>query len=116
MEQINIPLYDEKIVKQVKKEMIDDSEIYDISDFFKIFADSTRLEIIWALDNRELSVNDLCAVVNMSKSSVSHQLKTLRDNKIVKYRKKGKNVFYSLDDEHVSIIIETARRHLKEEK
>ena len=116
MEQTNIPIYDEKIVKQAKKEMINDKEIYDISDFFKIFADSTRLEIIWALDNRELSVNDLCVVVNMSKSSVSHQLKTLRDNKIVKYRKKGKNVFYSLDDEHVSIIIETARRHLKEEK
>ena len=109
-------LFNEKDVKLAKKEMIPENEIYDISDFFKIFADSTRLKIIWALDNHELSVNDLSNVVNMTKSSVSHQLKTLKDNKIVKYKKVGKNVFYSLDDEHVSIIIENARRHLKEEK
>ena len=94
--------------------MVDDREIYDISDFFKIFGDSTRLKILWALDNGPLTVTELCEITEMNKSSISHQLKTLKDNKIVKYRKSGKNVIYTLDDEHVSIIIETARKHLNE--
>ena len=91
-------------------------EVYDIADFFKIFSDSTRLQILFALNNNELSVNDLCAVLNMNKSAISHQLKYLRLNHLVKFTKKGKNVFYSHDDEHVSLIIETARRHLSEEE
>ena len=105
----------EEKIKKIKKLMIDDREIYDISDFFKIFGDSTRLKILWALDNGHLTVTELCEITEMNKSSISHQLKTLKDNKIVKYRKSGKNVIYTLDDEHVSIIIETARKHLNEE-
>lgn len=105
----------EEKIKKIKKIMIDDREIYDISDFFKIFGDCTRLKILWALDNGPLTVTELCEITEMNKSSISHQLKTLKDNKIVKYRKSGKNVIYTLDDEHVSIIIETARKHLNEE-
>lgn len=105
----------EEKIKKIKKIMVDDREIYDISDFFKIFGDSTRLKILWALDNGPLTVTELCEITEMNKSSISHQLKTLKDNKIVKYRKSGKNVIYTLDDEHVSIIIETARKHLNEE-
>ncbi len=105
----------EEKIKKIKKLMVDDREIYDISDFFKIFGDSTRLKILWALDNGPLTVTELCEITEMNKSSISHQLKTLKDNKIVKYRKSGKNVIYTLDDEHVSIIIETARKHLNEE-
>jgi len=108
---------EKKVKTQVQitlKNMLKDSEIYDISDFFKVFADSTRLKILWALDNNELNVSDLCAVLNMTKSAISHQLKYLKLNHLVKFKKKGKNVYYSLEDEHVSIIIETARRHLKE--
>lgn len=101
-------------IRKIKKQMIPEKEIYDISDFFKIFGDSTRLQILWALDNSELTVSELCDITNMNKSAISHQLRYLKDNKLVKYRKNGKNVIYSLDDEHVSIIIETARRHLKE--
>ena len=109
-----VAIYNLEKVKDAKEKMIPDREIYDISDFFKIFGDSTRLQILLVLESSELSVGDICAVLNMSKSSVSHQLRFLKDNKIVKYRKQGKNVLYSLDDYHVSIIIETAREHLRE--
>ena len=107
---------DIKAVNKAKKNLVKDVEVYDIADFFKIFSDSTRLQILFALNNNELSVNDLCAVLNMNKSAISHQLKYLRLNHLVKFTKKGKNVFYSHDDEHVSLIIETARRHLSEEE
>ena len=107
---------DIKAVNKAKKNLVKDVEVYDIADFFKIFSDSTRLQILFALNNNELSVNDLCAVLNMNKSAISHQLKYLRLNHLVKFTKKGKNVFYSHDDEHVSLIIETARRHLSEKE
>lgn len=94
--------------------IIGDEEICSISDFFKIFGDSTRLKLLWILEDRELTVTQICDEVNMSKSAISHQLKGLKNARIVKYRRVGKNVFYSLDDEHVSTIIETARNHLKE--
>ena len=103
-----------KLVSQTKQLMIEESEIYDISDFFKIFGDSTRLQILWALDNNSLTVGDICNVLNISKSACSHQLNILRTNKLVKHQKVGKNVIYSLEDEHVAMIIETAREHLKE--
>ena len=103
-----------ELVKKVKQQMIEESEIYEISDFFKIFGDSTRLQILWVLNNNSLTVGDICNVLNISKSACSHQLNILRTNKLVKYQKIGKNVIYSLDDDHVSTIIETAREHLKE--
>lgn len=111
---LDTSIVDEEKVKRTKKRMISDTELYSISDFFKIFGDSTRLKIIWALDDNPLCVGDLCKVLEISKSAASHQLNILRTNKIVKYKKQGKNVIYMLDDEHVSLIIETARRHLKE--
>lgn len=113
---VDTPIVDEEKVKKTLKRMISDTEIYSISDFFKIFGDSTRLKIIWALDDNPLCVGDLCNVCDITKSAASHQLNILKTSKIVKYKKQGKNVIYSLDDEHVSLIIETARRHLKEEK
>lgn len=97
-----------------KKENLKDEEIYDLSDFFKVLGDSTRLKIIWALDQNEMTVTELCTLLNMTKSAISHQLKTLKDNKIVKHRKVGKNVIYELDDSHISTIIETSQVHLKE--
>ena len=112
--QTDAPIVNEELVKKTIKNMISEKEIYEISDFFKIFGDSTRLQILWALDNNPLCVGDLCNVVGITKSAASHQLNILKANKIIKYKKMGKNVIYSLDDEHVSMIIETARRHLKE--
>lgn len=112
---IDIPtILNEEEVKLAKKQLLKDEEIYQISDFFKIFGDSTRLKLLWALDSKELCVGDLCNVLNMTKSAISHQLKSLKAANLVKYRKVGKNVLYSLSDNHVRIIIETAREHLEE--
>lgn len=93
---------------------INEKDIYEVSDFFKIFGDSTRLKLLCVLDNNALTVTEICEALSMTKSAVSHQLKILKTNKLVKYKKSGKNVVYSLDDDHVSIIIETAIKHLKE--
>lgn len=111
---VDTPIIDEKLVKITKEKMLEDQELYEISDFFKIFGDSTRLKILWALENNPLCVGDLCNVLDITKSAASHQLNILKNNKLVKYRKNGKNVIYELDDEHVSMIIETAREHLEE--
>ena len=92
------PIINEEIVNKTKEKMIDDTEVYQISDFFKIFGDSTRLKILWALDDNPLCVGDLCNIVDITKSAASHQLNILKANKLVKYKKEGKNVIYSLDD------------------
>lgn len=97
-----------------KNDYGDEREIYEVSDFFKIFGDSTRLKILCVLDNQELTVTELCQKVDMNKSAVSHQLKILKANRLVKYKKSGKNVYYSLNDGHVSTIINTAKEHLRE--
>ncbi len=99
-------------VEQVRSEMITDHYVGDMADFFKILGDPTRIRIMWALDRRELCVCDLCEILNMTKSAISHQLNSLRKAKLVKYRREGKNVFYSLDDQHVNSIIEIAIDHL----
>jgi len=96
------------------KKKLKEEEIYDISDFFKVLGDSTRLKILWSLDQNSLTVTEICKVLNMNKSAVSHQLKILKANKLVNHTKIGKNVIYELDDEHVSTIIDTAQIHLKE--
>jgi ArsR family transcriptional regulator len=88
--------------------------LYELSDFFKIFADGTRLSILFALDCGEMCVCALAECVGMTKSAVSHQLKILRASKLISYRKSGKNVFYSLADDHVRDIIEKALEHIKE--
>lgn len=100
--------------EMVNQKELNDEEIYDLSDFFKVLGDSTRLKLLYCLDKNEMTVTELCNKLGMTKSAVSHQLKVLKDNKLVNYRKKGKNVIYELDDEHISTIIETAEIHLKE--
>ncbi|MGI6261305.1 MAG: ArsR/SmtB family transcription factor [Acutalibacteraceae bacterium] len=84
-----------------------------LSAFFKILGDPTRIRIMCALDCAELCVCDLSAVLGMTKSAVSHQLNTLRTAQLVKYRRDGKNVYYSLDDQHVTDILERAMEHLR---
>ncbi len=87
---------------------------YDLSDFFKLLGDSTRLSILFAIDREPLCVCDIAAALSMTKSAVSHQLKVLRDGDLVRYRKEGKNVIYSLADDHVRDIIEKALEHINE--
>ena len=103
-----------EIVEDVTKHMPEDEELYDLADFFKVFGDSTRIKMLWALDRAEMCVCDLAVLLNMTKSAISHQLKTLRQEKLVKYRREGKNVFYSLQDEHVKNLLEIGLEHIKE--
>ena len=93
-----------------------EEEILDLSNMFKLFADNTRLRIICEILNNELCVQDLCEKLNLTQSNVSHQLQLLRTAKLVKYRKEGKQVYYSLQDEHIENIIKMALDHIKEER
>ena len=106
----------ESLVQQVKKKMPDDDMLCDVAELFKVFGDSTRTKILSALFEHELSVCCISEIVNMSPSAVSHQLRILRQTKIVKSRRQGKEIFYSLDDEHIERIYRMALEHLWEER
>ena len=97
-----------------KIEMPDTTLLYDLSDFFKLMGDSTRIQLLWALEENEICFVDLASLLNMTKSAVSHQLKVLRSAKLVKAEKRGKNVFYALSDHHVRTILEMALEHVNE--
>lgn len=101
-------------VDNLKNIMPDDELIYDLAEFFKVFADSTRMKIIYALMNEELCVCDIAAIVGTTQSAISHQLRILKQAKLVKYRKEGKIVYYSLDDEHIAEIVKKGREHIEE--
>jgi ArsR family transcriptional regulator len=102
------------IVDAGRGRMPDDETLYDLADFFKIFGDSTRISILFAIDGAPMCVCDIAALLGMTKSAVSHQLKILRSNGLVTYKRSGKNVIYSLADDHVRDIIEKALEHIKE--
>lgn len=102
------------IIEKVRPNMPEDTILYELSDFFKVMGDGTRIRLLWALEESEMCVGDLAVLLNMTKSAVSHQLKVLRTAKLVRAQKKGKNVYYALDDMHVKIILEKALEHVKE--
>ena len=102
------------IIEKKREEMPDENTLYDLSDFFKILGDSTRVKILFAIDGEPMCVCDIADLLGMTKSAVSHQLKILRQSDLVTYRKSGKNVFYTLADDHVRDIIEKALEHIKE--
>ena len=105
-----------KKIEIVKKNIQNKKNIQKLSDMFKIFSDNTRLQIICAILNTELCVCDLCEILKLNQSTVSHQLQILRASKLVKYRKEGKQVFYSLQDVHIEKIISMALEHILEGK
>ncbi|MDO4540633.1 MAG: metalloregulator ArsR/SmtB family transcription factor [Syntrophomonadaceae bacterium] len=105
-----------EVVERVRARMPEDGVLFELSDFFKVLGDGTRIRIIWALDASEMCVCDLAVLLNMTKSAVSHQLRSLKQARLVKFRREGKNVFYSLDDEHVRDIFEKAMEHTAEQK
>lgn len=102
------------VVEEVKQKMPEENVLYDLADFFKVLGDSTRVKIMWALDEREMCVCDLAVLLNMTKSAISHQLRSLKQANLVKFRKEGKIVFYSLSDDHVKEIFEKGLEHIKE--
>ena len=88
--------------------------LYELAEFFRVFGDSTRIRILYELLNGEKCVQDISAALNISQSAVSHQLQILRVNRLVKYRKEGRTVFYSLDDNHIFSIINQGIQHVEE--
>lgn len=92
----------------------DDEILYDLAELFKVFGDSTRIKILCALFETELCVYDIARLLNLTQSSVSHQLRILKNSKLVKFRREGKSIFYSLDDEHVRKIISMGMEHIEE--
>lgn len=94
--------------------LLDDDKIIDLSELFKMFGDSTRVKIINTLLYKEMCVNDIANTINVSQSAVSHQLRILKSGKLVKYQKKGKEIYYSLDDDHVEKIFRLGCEHINE--
>jgi DNA-binding transcriptional ArsR family regulator len=103
-------------IEQIKRKMPGENEIYDLADLFKVLGDQTRTKILTVLEISELCVNDIADAVGMTKSAVSHQLRILRSARLIKARRQGKEIFYSLDDNHVSQIFECALIHINEER
>lgn len=106
--------FNTEIVDKLKKEELKAETLEDLTEVFKVFADGTRIKILWNLFDEELCVAKICEKINMSQSAVSHQLRILKQARLVKARREGKNAFYSLDDEHVKRIIEQVMIHITE--
>ena len=104
----------EDVVKKVLEEQPADEYLYDLAELFKVFGDSTRIRILYALFESELCVGDIAQLLNLSQSAVSHQLKLLKDAKLVKFRREGKIILYALDDEHGRTIISMGMEHVEE--
>ena len=104
----------EEIVNKVLEQQPDDEILYDLAELFKVFGDSTRIKILYSMFENELCVNDIARLLNLSQSSVSHQLRILKTSKLVKFRREGKSIYYSLDDEHVRSIISMGMEHVEE--
>jgi ArsR family transcriptional regulator, lead/cadmium/zinc/bismuth-responsive transcriptional repressor len=102
------------IIRTVKLNMPDTVALYELADLFKLFGDSTRISILWALSESEMCVCDICALLKMKQPAVSHQLKNLKQSRVVKARRDGKIVYYSLDDEHIRRLLNLGMEHIVE--
>ena len=104
----------EDAVNEVLGGMPDDETLYDLAELFKVFGDSTRIKILYALFEAELCVCDISKLLGLTQSAVSHQLRVLKGSRLVKFRREGKTVFYSLADDHVRKIIAQGMEHVNE--
>jgi len=114
VESCNCEVIHEEVVNKVRKKMPKEETLYDLAELFKVFGDSTRIRILWALDEAEMCVCDIACLLNMTQSAISHQLRVLKQAKLVRSRKEGKVVYYSLDDEHVRMIFDQGLAHTSE--
>lgn len=103
---------DENGVETVRRQMPDEDDLYDLAELYKVFGDSTRIKILYVLFSAELCVYDIARLLGMTQSAVSHQLRILKNNKLVKFRREGKTVLYALDDDHVRSILKLGMEHL----
>ncbi|WZL82629.1 metalloregulator ArsR/SmtB family transcription factor [Vallitaleaceae bacterium 9-2] len=107
-------VFHEDIIRSVHQKMPEDEQLYELADLFKVFGDSTRIKIIFALFTEEMCVCDIAALLGMSQSAISHQLRVLKQARLVKYRKEGKVVYYALDDDHIKNIFDQGLNHIME--
>lgn len=114
IEQCDIICVHSDIVDNVTKQMPNDEELYDLAELFKVFGDSTRIKILYVLFENEMCVCDIAELLHMTQSAISHQLRVLKQSRLVKYRREGKTVFYSLADNHVHTIINQGIEHIEE--
>lgn len=103
-----------ELVERVKKDMPDEIMLYDLAELYKVFADSTRIKILYCLFEAEMCVCDIAQLLSMTTSAISHQLRVLKQSKLVKFRREGKTVFYSLSDDHVRTILGMGMEHILE--
>ena len=104
----------QEAVDRAKALMPTEERFFELADFFKVIGDSTRSKILWALDNGEMCVCDIATLLNMTQSAISHQLRILKQMQLIKFRREGKNILYSLADDHVKTILEMGLEHVLE--
>jgi len=114
IESCSCSIIHEDAVSKVRNSMPEEETLYDLAELFKVFGDTTRIKILCALFESEMCVCDIAALLSMNQSAISHQLRVLKQASLVKYRKEGKVVYYSLDDEHVKQIFDQGLVHIRE--
>ncbi|PXV89093.1 DNA-binding transcriptional ArsR family regulator [Lachnotalea glycerini] len=114
VEQCDYICVHEEIIEKVEQQMPSDEMLIDLADFFKVFGDTTRIKILYVLFQSEMCVCDIANLLNMTQSAISHQLRTLKQMQLVKFRREGKTVFYSLSDGHIKTIINQGMEHICE--
>ena len=114
VESCNCTIIHKDVVERVKDSLPEEEILYDLADLFKAFSDSTRIKILHALFQEELCVCDLAALLDMTQSAISHQLRVLKGNRLVKFRRDGKVIYYSLADDHIKHIINEGFKHILE--
>lgn len=104
----------DRVVDEVRSQLPEDTDLFDLAEFYKVFGDSTRIKILYVLFESEMCVGGIAQLLNMTMSAISHQLRVLKGARLVKQRREGKTVFYSLSDDHVRTIIEMGMEHISE--
>lgn len=104
----------ENIINKVNEQMPDEEILYDLAELFKVFGDSTRIKILYVLFESEMCVNDIAEVLNMTASAISHQLRVLKQSQLIKFRRDGKSIYYSLADDHVRTMLDQGMEHICE--
>lgn len=114
-EKCDCTMIHEEVVARVREELPQEELLYELAEFFKVFGDSTRIRILSALEKSEMCVCDIANLLNMTQSAISHQLRVLKKARLVKNRREGKVMYYSLDDDHVKKILDSGLTHILEE-
>lgn len=112
----DVTVIHEEVVEQIRESMPPEEELFNLAEFFKVFGDTTRIRILYALFQSDMCVCDIAHLLDMTQSAISHQLRVLKSAKLVRYRKEGRVVYYSLDDEHIKAIFDQGYQHIKEQE